>query len=185
MCSITDSSTTTLLTFSSDGSSYMVSSSTDSFLAAQALEVNLSRNGMSKDAVTLIPASEDIMGWDVTDSGLKVRFSQDIPALVRGMMAENIAGALSGAGWSRSDLKVWAVHPGGVRVLDAYAEALGLSAEEDLAASWEVLRRHGNMSSATVLFVLRRLLEGGAQGRGLLSAMGPGFSAEHVLMELA
>lgn len=74
------------------------------------------------------------------------------------------------------------MHPGGVKVLDAYEEALALPAGT-LDASRDVLRRCGNMSSATVLFVLEDVLRGRPQGRGLLSAMGPGFSAEHVLVE--
>lgn len=131
---------------------------------------------------TLIPQSEDVMGWDVVEEGLKVRFSRSIPALVQQLMAGNVADTLAGAGWSRGDLQFWAVHPGGTKVLQAYGEVLELS-PEDLWASWEVLRAHGNMSSVTVLFVLERLLAAGVQGRGLLSAMGPGFSAEQVLIE--
>ena len=131
---------------------------------------------------TLIPDSGDIMGWDVVDGGLKVRFSRSIPALVQQLMAGNVADTLAAAGWTRDDLRFWAVHPGGAKVLDAYAEVLDLT-PDDLWASWEVLRRHGNMSSVTVLFVLERLLASGVRGRGRLSAMGPGFSAEQVLIE--
>ncbi|GHG04969.1 chalcone synthase [Deinococcus piscis] len=131
---------------------------------------------------TLIPDSEDVMGWDVVEAGLKVRFSRSIPALVQELMATNVADTLAEAGWARDDLRLWAVHPGGTKVLEAYAEVLNLT-PQDLWASWEVLRGHGNMSSVTVLFVLERLLAAGVQGRGLLSAMGPGFSAEQVLIE--
>ncbi|AIZ45545.1 chalcone synthase [Deinococcus radiopugnans] len=132
---------------------------------------------------TLIENSEDIMGWDVVDDGLKVRFSRDIPTLVRGMMRENVAEALVAHGWPREGVDTFVVHPGGVKVLAAYEEALGL-APGTLDSSRKVLREHGNMSSATVLFVLEEALKAGAQGRAILSAMGPGFSAEHVLMEL-
>jgi alkylresorcinol/alkylpyrone synthase len=131
---------------------------------------------------TLIEDSEDIMGWDVVEEGLKVRFSRDIPALVRAMMHGNVQEALEAHGWTRADLETYVVHPGGVKVLDAYEEALALPAGT-LDASRDVLRRCGNMSSATVLFVLEDVLRGRPQGRGLLSAMGPGFSAEHVLVE--
>ena len=131
---------------------------------------------------TLIEDSEDIMGWDVVEEGLKVRFSRDIPTLVRGMMRGNVQDALAAHGWTRADLGTYVVHPGGVKVLDAYEEALELPGGT-LDASREVLRRCGNMSSATVLFVLEEILRGHPQGRGLLSAMGPGFSAEHVLVE--
>ncbi|ACO45653.2 putative naringenin-chalcone synthase [Deinococcus deserti VCD115] len=130
---------------------------------------------------TLIEDSADIMGWDVVDNGLKVRFSRDIPALVREMMHGNIEEALASHGWERADLQTFVVHPGGVKVLTAYEEALGLPPCA-LDASRTVLRQFGNMSSVTVLFVLAETLKTRPVGRALLSAMGPGFSAEHVLL---
>lgn len=130
---------------------------------------------------TLIEHSEDIMGWDVVDDGLKVRFSRDIPTLVRGMMRENVQEALAAHGWRRRQVQTFVVHPGGVKVLAAYEEALGLP-DGALDTSRRVLRSHGNMSSATVLFVLEEALKDAPTGRALLSAMGPGFSAEHVLL---
>ena len=131
---------------------------------------------------TLIEDSEDIMGWDVVDDGLKVRFSRDIPTLVHSMMRENVAQALAAQGWTREDVQTFVVHPGGVKVVAAYEQALGLP-EGALDSSRAVLRAYGNMSSATVLFVLAEVLRRRPQGRGLLSAMGPGFSAEHVLLD--
>ncbi|WP_261664135.1 type III polyketide synthase [Deinococcus sp. Marseille-Q6407] len=151
-------------------------------LTAPDLDAAPARLALHGARSTLIPDSEDIMGWDVVDAGLRVRFSRSIPALVREMMAGNVAETLDSAGWTQDDLSFYAVHPGGVKVLEAYGEVLNLS-PDDLSASWDVLRRHGNMSSATVLFVLERLLASGVKGRGLLSAMGPGFSAEQVLLE--
>ena len=131
---------------------------------------------------TLIEDSEDIMGWDVVDDGLKVRFSRDIPTLVQGMMRENVAQALGAHGWTRDDVRHFVVHPGGVKVIAAYEAALGLPGGA-LDAGRAVLRDYGNMSSVTVLFVLEETLRGDPHGRGLLSAMGPGFSAEHVLLD--
>ncbi|PTA67007.1 type III polyketide synthase [Deinococcus arcticus] len=130
---------------------------------------------------TLIEASEDIMGWDVVDDGLKVRFSRDIPALVRGMMEQDVERALGAHGWSRSEVGTFIIHPGGVKVLAAFEDALALPGGT-LDTSRAVLRRFGNMSSATVLFVLQEALKERPQGRALLTAMGPGFSAEHVLL---
>lgn len=131
---------------------------------------------------TLLPQSQDVMGWDVDDGGLKVRFSQDIPTLVADMMRENVDQALEPLGWTQDDLSEYIVHPGGAKVIVAYEEALGLPPGR-LVCSRKVLRDYGNMSSATVLFVLAQTLRRGASGRGLLSAMGPGFCAEHVLLE--
>ncbi|GHF34880.1 alkylresorcinol/alkylpyrone synthase [Deinococcus metalli] len=130
---------------------------------------------------TLIEHSEDIMGWDVVDDGLKVRFSRDIPTLVRSMMRDNVQGALAGHGWCREGVQTYVVHPGGVKVLAAYEEALELPPGA-LDASRRVLRDYGNMSSVTVLFVLEETLKAAPTGRAVLSAMGPGFSAEHVLL---
>lgn len=131
---------------------------------------------------TLIEDSADIMGWDVVEGGLKVRFSRDIPALVRAMMHENVHEALAAHGWRREDVRHFVVHPGGVKVLAAYEEALGLPSDA-LDSSRDVLREYGNMSSVTVLYVLERALRDRPRGKGVLSAMGPGFSAEHVLLE--
>jgi alkylresorcinol/alkylpyrone synthase len=131
---------------------------------------------------TLIEDSEDIMGWDVVDDGLKVRFSRDIPALVGSMMRGNVAEALAAHGWTRGDVRTFVVHPGGVKVVAAYEEALELP-PGTLDVSRRVLCANGNMSSVTVLFVLEETLRARPEGRGLLSAMGPGFSAEHVLIE--
>lgn len=131
---------------------------------------------------TLIEDSADIMGWDVVADGLKVRFSRDIPALVHSMMRQNVHEALTAHGWRCAELRHFVVHPGGVKVLAAYEEALGLPPGA-LDASRAVLRCHGNMSAPTVLFVLEEVLRQAPKGRGLLSAMGPGFSAEHVLLE--
>lgn len=133
---------------------------------------------------TLIEDSADIMGWDVIDEGLKVRFSRDIPTLVRGMMAQNVAEALGTLAWTSEDLANYVVHPGGVKVIAAYEQALGLT-DGTLDASRQVLRDYGNMSSVTVLFVLQETLRRNPpKGKTLLSAMGPGFCAEHVLGEV-
>nr|WP_221277021.1 chalcone synthase [Deinobacterium chartae] len=133
---------------------------------------------------TLIEHSADVMGWDLAEDGLRVRFSRDIPALVRELMRENVAQAAASLRWCREDLRHFVVHPGGVKVLSAFEEALEMG-EGGLRASRAVLREYGNMSSPSVLFVLRRCLEARpAPGRGLLTAMGPGFSAEHVLFEV-
>ncbi|MFC6590921.1 type III polyketide synthase [Deinococcus lacus] len=131
---------------------------------------------------TLFPSTEDIMGWEVLDQGLKVRFSRDIPTLVRREMAGSTAAALAQLGWTLGDIGAHAVHPGGAKVLNAYEEALALPPEA-LDISRQILREYGNMSSVTVLFVLAELLRRGHSGRVLMSALGPGFSAEHLLAE--
>ncbi len=126
--------------------------------------------------------TEDMMGWELVESGFKVRLSRSVPDLVRNRMPENLDKALGSVGLAFEDLKHFVTHPGGAKVLDAFEEVLGLE-PGGLALSREVLRYHGNMSSVTVHFILERLLESGDVSTGdlgVLSAMGPGFSAEHV-----
>jgi alkylresorcinol/alkylpyrone synthase len=131
---------------------------------------------------TLFANTEDIMGWDVIATGLKVRFSRDIPAFVRQYLPSLVDGACAEWGLARQAITHYVVHPGGAKVLDAYAESLGLPAGA-LAGAHEVLADYGNMSSASVLFVLERFLRATppADGYGVMLALGPGFSAEQVL----
>ncbi len=131
---------------------------------------------------TLIPNSADVMGWDVVDAGLQVRFSRDIPALVCDMMPGNVEETLDAHHWTRDEVEHFVVHPGGAKVIAAYEAALELPPGA-LDGARAVLREYGNMSSPTVLFALERLLREGPRGKGMLSAMGPGFCAEHVLLE--
>ncbi len=132
---------------------------------------------------TTWPDTEDIMGWDVVETGFKVRISKSIPTLVRQRMTENLAAACASAGLSIEEIQHFVTHPGGARVLDAFEAVLGLD-PGGLTLSREILRYCGNMSSVTVLFVLERFLrsrEFATGDLGMLSALGPGFSAEHVL----
>ena len=130
----------------------------------------------------LFPDSEDIMGWDLTDGGLKVRFSRDIPALVRSSMPGLVAEAGIHWGVDRGALRHLVLHPGGARVLAAYEESLGV-ANVDIASAYRTLAQYGNISSASVLFVLRDFLSTTEPTGelGLMAALGPGFSAELLL----
>lgn len=126
------------------------------------------------------PNSLDVMGWHVEDDGLGVQFSRDIPTIVRTQFRPALDGFLANHGLTLADVDAFACHPGGVKVIAALEDAFGLPARS-LAAAREVLADYGNMSAATVLFVLERLL--GAEtpsmpGRRLLmTALGPGFTA--------
>jgi alkylresorcinol/alkylpyrone synthase len=130
------------------------------------------------------PDTERMMGWDVVDSGLKVTLSPAIPDLVRGNLARDADALLGDHGLSRSAISHWIAHPGGNRVLEAVADALEL-APGALDRSWRMLAEAGNLSSASVLFVLHDLLKEGAARRGdfgVMLAMGPGFCAELALL---
>lgn len=127
--------------------------------------------------------SLDIMGWDFTDNGFKVLFSPGIPALIAGHVREDVTSFLAKQGLDLAAVKNFIFHPGGRKVLGAYEEALDVGGDF-LQTSREVMKTYGNMSSATVLYVLERCLQEYQKGHGLMMAMGPGFSSEMVLLEM-
>ena len=132
------------------------------------------------------PDTLDVMGWTVLQEGLQVVFAQRIPESVQETAASDFAEFLGDHGLGVSDMDALLFHPGGTKVLEAYATALDLAPSRlDLARG--VLRDYGNMSSATVLFVLERYLAeqgSGRGGHGLVSSLGPGFCSESLLVGL-
>jgi alkylresorcinol/alkylpyrone synthase len=133
----------------------------------------------------LFPETERMMGWDVVESGLKVVLSSAIPALIRSELAIPVDQLLQRHRLDLSAINHWIVHTGGNRVLDAVRDALGLQPSA-LARSWRMLEETGNLSSASVLFVLNDLLDSGdaRQGDyGMMIAVGPGFGAELALLQ--
>ena len=126
----------------------------------------------------------DVMGWDIEDDGLQVRLSRDIPSLVRARMREVTTEFLGRHRLDLTDIRHFVCHPGGMKVLAALEDAFGI-AEGTLAEGRAVLRDNGNMSAATVLFVLDRMLKAGATGPMLMTAMGPGFTAAFQMIEVA
>jgi len=126
----------------------------------------------------------DVMGWEVDADGLHVVFSRDIPTIVRDWVRPNLEQFLAASGLTLERLEHVVAHPGGPKVLAAYAEALGLPPAAFRHAH-DVLRTCGNMSSPTCLFVLERALAAGDIGPGehaVLAALGPGFASELVLL---
>jgi len=129
--------------------------------------------------------TERVMGWDVVDSGFKVVLSPQVPQLVRDRLRFDVDDFLKANGLTRPSVKHFICHSGGPKVLEAFEEALELPRER-VQRSWDSLRTAGNLSSASVLFVLSDLLASGearAGDKGLLLAMGPGFCSELVLLE--
>jgi len=132
------------------------------------------------------PGSLDIMGWDVADDGLKAIFSRDIPRLMQAELKPAAEGFLTRRGLRFADIDRFVCHPGGPKVLDAFEEVFGLDAGA-LAEARGVLRDYGNMSAASVLFVLERMLERDraadeAWDRALMIALGPGFTTGFALL---
>ncbi|RKH03080.1 type III polyketide synthase [Corallococcus sp. CA053C] len=130
------------------------------------------------------PDTERVMGWDVVDTGFKVVLSAKVPQLVKDHIRGNVDGFLAEHGLTRKDVRHWVAHTGGPKVLEGFESALELEAGA-LERSWNSLRQVGNLSSASVLFVLGETLEeaGAKPGDwGVVMAMGPGFCAEMVLV---
>lgn len=128
------------------------------------------------------PDSLDVMGWRIEDDGFGVLFSRDIPNLVRTDLRAAAEQFLSREGLTLDDLAGTVCHPGGAKVLDALEATFG-AAPGSMKDARAVLREHGNMSAATVLFVLKRMLAREMRGRHLMSALGPGFTAAFLLLD--
>jgi len=132
----------------------------------------------------LYPNTERVMGWDISEKGFRIVLSPEVPETVLRHLGEDVDVFLAEQGFCRSDIKSWVMHTGGPKVLEATAEALGITAKE-LEASWECLRRVGNLSSTSVLLVLEDVYKHRRPAPGslsILAAMGPGFCAELVLL---
>ena len=131
------------------------------------------------------PQTEEMMGWNISEKGFRITLSPQVPVLIREHLGQDVDVFLSDHGYQRSDIKSWVLHTGGPKVLEATAAALDLH-NGQLDASWDCLRRVGNLSSASVLVVLEDVMrnrrpEPGTLG--LLAAMGPGFCSELVLLQ--
>jgi alkylresorcinol/alkylpyrone synthase len=130
------------------------------------------------------PNTERVMGWDISEKGFHIVLSPEVPDTVVRHLGEDVDAFLAEQDLCRSDIKSWVMHTGGPKVLEATATALGITAK-DLEASWECLRKVGNLSSTSVLLVLEDVYKHRRPRPGTLSilaAMGPGFCSELVLL---
>jgi len=135
-------------------------------------------------ASVFYPGTERVMGWDFVDTGFKIVLSATVPDVVREHARADVDSFLRAHGLARADITHWVAHTGGPKVLTAFEEALELPPAA-LQRSWRSLREVGNLSSASVLFVLGDLMASGdarPSDLGLMLAMGPGFCAELVLL---
>jgi alkylresorcinol/alkylpyrone synthase len=133
----------------------------------------------------LFPNSLDAMGFDLRDSGFHIVLSKDVPQLIRERVRGLADGFLARQGLSRDDISAFLLHPGGQKLLSFMEAELGLTSA-DTEISWDVLRRFGNLSSASVLFILQETMarrEMPPESYGLLMAFGPGFTAEMILLQ--
>ncbi len=131
------------------------------------------------------PDTEEMMGWKVTEKGFRITLSPEVPTLIREHLGHDVDAFLTDHGYKRGDVGSWVLHTGGPKVLEATATALDLH-NGQLDASWDCLKKVGNLSSASVLVVLEDVMRNRRPKPGtlgILAAMGPGFCSELVLLE--
>lgn len=135
---------------------------------------------------TIYDNSLDVMGWDIVVSGFNVIFSKDIPNIVKQYVKPNIMELLVHYDLNIDDIKHYVTHPGGLKVINAYEESLGLI-NGKLDISRKILKEHGNMSSPSVIYVLDEFMKNVSNVKrgeyGLISSLGPGFSSELILFK--
>jgi alkylresorcinol/alkylpyrone synthase len=131
------------------------------------------------------PDSLDAMGFDLRDSGFHILLSKDVPEMIGAKISSLVNGFLERHGRKQADIKGWILHPGGARLLGNVEKELGLC-KCDTEPSWDILSNVGNLSSATILFILQEWLEKRPLKSGeyaMAAAFGPGFSAEFLLLQ--
>jgi alkylresorcinol/alkylpyrone synthase len=133
----------------------------------------------------LFPDSLEAMGFDLRDTGFHIVLAKEVPQLIRDRIGGLVDDFLARHALTRKQMKAWLLHPGGQKLLAYMEQELGICRCQ-VQPSWDVLRDYGNLSSASVLFVLKEWLERqqmNSGDRGLLAAFGPGFSAEMLLLQ--
>jgi alkylresorcinol/alkylpyrone synthase len=124
------------------------------------------------------------MGWHISEDGFRIILSPDVPVIAREQLPRDVDAFLGEQRLTRADIGEWICHPGGPKVLQALQDGLGLT-ERDLEHSWQTLLHRGNLSSTSVLLVLRQTIDERrppAGTLGLMLAMGPGFCSELLLL---
>lgn len=128
------------------------------------------------------PDTLDVIGFNATGTGFEIVLTAGVADVISNHFPSNTAAFLERNDLAISDIDAWFAHPGGPRVLEAFAESLDLD-RTALALSYRSLEKVGNLSSSAVLHVLADGFDQPAGAKGLLFAVGPGVSAEFVLLE--
>ncbi|HSI62941.1 MAG TPA: 3-oxoacyl-[acyl-carrier-protein] synthase III C-terminal domain-containing protein, partial [Candidatus Saccharimonadia bacterium] len=132
---------------------------------------------------SLVSAGEADMAWDIGDEGFNIVLSSYVPDIIQSSLQPILEDNFRQKDLSLEEIDAWAVHPGGRAILDKVEQSLSLP-KSALEVSRNVLRDYGNMSSATVLFVLKEMLEGAGAESALTCAIafGPGLTVETALL---
>jgi predicted naringenin-chalcone synthase len=130
----------------------------------------------------IVPDTADAMRWTISDHGFEMTLSKQVPRIIAREIGPWLASWLAKSGVELPEVRSWAIHPGGPKILEAAEEALGLPREATTDAR-AVFAEHGNMSSPTVVFILDRLRKRGAPRPCVAMGFGPGLAAEAALFQ--
>ena len=125
----------------------------------------------------ILPDSANAMTWNIGDHGFEMTLAKQVPGLIKKHLKPWLEQWLGKSGLKLDDIKSWALHPGGPRILTAIEDSLSLPAQSS-EISREILSNHGNMSSATLLFILKKMAEIEAPRPCVALGFGPGLAAE-------
>ncbi len=176
-----------------DGSASMVLTAAGNALASErksganiaslstATNSSLSHCVYTNSASYVIPGTEQAMTWEIGNSGFLMSLSSAVPETIETNLPSFVKGWLKENELTIADVEGWAVHPGGPRILDAVSDSLELD-ENALLESRQILAECGNMSSPTVLFILKRMLERGRKPPFVVLGFGPGLTIEAALI---
>ena len=137
---------------------------------------------IEKTGTAFLPDTKGLMTWDISSTSFKMHLSAGVVAAINANIKEVVTGFL---GESINETKYWAIHPGGIKIIEGVRESLGLD-NEQVADSLQVMQQHGNMSSPTVLFILCRILDNlkkdckAPDAKIFTCAFGPGLNVELV-----
>lgn len=159
-----------------DGSAAVVCRSAPSTELPVHAKYQLVRNGSH-----LMAHTERAMTWRIGDNGFEMTLSQKVPGLIEENLSNWLTPWLASEGLTIADISGWAIHPGGPRILDACVTALSLNSDA-VGLSREILANYGNMSSATVLFLLERMTQESINGPVVALGFGPGLTIEAMLL---
>lgn len=124
---------------------------------------------------------EESMAWNLSSNGFLMSLKNEVPHLVEDNMAEFVYSALAKNNQNIDEITTWAIHPGGKSILEACQKSLEIS-KNDLEVSYDVLRNYGNMSSATLVFILKEVLAKKEEGNTFVAGFGPGITMESMIL---
>jgi predicted naringenin-chalcone synthase len=134
----------------------------------------------------ILKDAKNSMSWNLSSNGFVMTLSADVPELFKADIGPLKERAVAKAGYQAGDIKYYCIHPGGKRILQAIGKGLTLT-DDDLDVSYKILRNYGNMSSATILFVLKEMWDNLSEDKGahiFAAAFGPGLTMESLIMTI-